>query len=197
VIEEMREKSYVAKAMQENKVRYVAKSPEMILQGLNEKQELVKGILGELKAMTGVSNTRPRVQIYEGLRSIRKMYEEMLRSQEVRFFSSLKQVKKYFSDLIAPFLNHPTLFVKDILVDDPVDREYVDKATGPNYQARFMPPFTLCSIDLAIFGNKVAISSVKKELISVVIESEEIASSLRALHEFVWEKATLLRKEAV
>src|SRR3989338_2859882 len=52
VIEEMREKGYVAKAMRERRVCFTAKSPDLILQALGEKQDLLKGVVGELKGMS-------------------------------------------------------------------------------------------------------------------------------------------------
>ncbi len=79
--------------------------------------------------------------------------------------------------------------MKNLLVDDPVDRGFAAAAKGPYNETRFMPATTPCSIDFAIFGNKIAICSVKKDLFSVVIESEDIATSLRALHELAWAAA--------
>ncbi len=186
VLEEMLQKGYAAKALKGKKVIYAAQNPQVLLGELNTKESLLANILGELAALSASPKTRPRIKVYEGIAEISRMYEEILRGSEVRFFSSLRAVKKYFHDFIAPFLNNPTLHVKDILVDDPINYKYVSEATGPNYQARFMPSSVNCTIDLAIWGNKVAISSIKQELFSVVIESEEIATSLRSLHELLW-----------
>ena len=55
-------------------------------------------------------------------------------------------------------------------------------------EARYIPadkfPFTC---DVAVYGNRVAISALRKNPIGVIIESEEIADSLKTIFNLAWE----------
>ena len=49
-------------------------------------------------------------------------------------------------------------------------------------------------IDGAIYGDQVAILSIKKELFAVVIESKEVADTFRSLFELAWKMSVPLEK---
>ena len=55
-------------------------------------------------------------------------------------------------------------------------------------EERFLPedkfPF---SSDITIYGDKVAIASLRGKLVGVIMESKEIASTLRSMFELGWE----------
>ena len=63
-------------------------------------------------------------------------------------------------------------------------------------EAKFVPkekfPF---SSDIAIYDNKVAISSLKGKLIGVIIESDSITKTLKSLFYLAWEAADKYQKD--
>ena len=51
------------------------------------------------------------------------------------------------------------------------------------------------AVDITIFSDRVAISSLKGKLVGVIIENREIASTLRSFFDLAWEAAERYQKE--
>ena len=49
--------------------------------------------------------------------------------------------------------------------------------------------------DIAIFGDKVRIATMKNKLMGIVIENKEIATTLKSLFDLAWKGVDLIKKD--
>lgn len=82
--------------------------------------------------------------------------------------------------------------VREIINFDPIDFEYAGKYHRKGiHDIRYLPktaPFHFLT-DNAIVENKIVITSLKKRLFVVIIESKEIVDTYRALFDLAWQGA--------
>lgn len=196
LLDRMTEQGYFAKTSKQGKVLYSAEKPEALLRALHAKEEMLQQAIPELSAIMSTASERPKITIREGRDGIEQVYAEIYENPEIKFFGSPKDIQRNFPEVLKKFeeiAKKKLTIVQDIVTTDPADLQYARKATAlPYYETRLLPKGLNISIDCAIFGNKVAIFSIKKDLFVVVIESKDVADSFRALHALAWQAATPL-----
>lgn len=195
VIDSLAEKGYFAKTQKQKKFLYLAEKPEALQRNLHNKEELLREAAPLLEAVMATAKDRPKIQIFEGLEGVKEVYGEIYESPEITFFGSIKDIQPLFADMLKKISNiskNKKPVIRDLLTSHPDDVAYAKKVIqeNENYEVRLLPPNLNFSIDCAIYGNKVAVLAVKKDLFAVVIESKDVADSLRALHSLAWQSAT-------
>lgn len=193
VLDELRGMGLIVKTTQKRRQLFVAENPDALLQSLKNKEKLLAEALPELAAIVATTKTRPKVTIYEGEEGIRRLYfGEMLNAPEIWWFGSVSDIDKRFHDVVVEATKLAKLRKikgRDILVDSPEDLAYARSVVSDTYEVRIMPKGIAVQIDCSIFGNKIAVIAVKKDLVAVVIESQEVADSFRTIHRLAWEGA--------
>lgn len=192
VLDALIEKGYVSKTQQRNKQLFIAEKPEILLNALQTKQEILQETMPMLQAIMATAKERPKITIFEGQEGLWQVYEEVFSSPEITFFGSIKDINRHFPEVIkkmAKLAQTKKPRVRDLLTSHPDDIAYAKQCISDVYEVRFLPPDLDFSIDCAIIGNKVAILAVKKDLMAVVIESKDVADSFKALHTLAWKSA--------
>lgn len=178
---------------------FSAESPERLVSLIAVQRKKAQAIEEELqKILPGLNNMfdsageKPRVRFFEGKEGLKAVQEEILRSK----ISSLENI--YPRD---DFLKIFSKKERELYVAERKKRKikartiYTGKEKTPfikesSTERRYVPydkfPF---SADVVIFGNKVAIGTYKGKLMGVIIESKEIASTLRLIFNLAWETA--------
>lgn len=197
VLDTLGNKGFVTKTYKKQKLLFVPEQPEALLRSMKQKEELLRGAMPELRALVSTTKTRPKISIYEWWEGIRSLYQEIITSPEVTYFGSVKDIKRYFPDVIDEIYRigkKQPIHARDILSNHPEDLEYARIVVSKTYEVRMLPPSLDFTIDCAIYGNKIAILAVKKDLFAVVIESKDVAGSFRSLHALAWKSALPLRR---
>ena len=199
VLEALQKRGVVTTIEKDKKVIFAAESPRALLrifrfqeQELKEKQEEFKKTLPELEALFNLATEKPTVKFFEGPEGIRAVYDDMIESGEkvIRDIYSLEyteQVKELLSkEEFDDFLKKR----KDLGV---TIRSIYTSDTGPyeGFQSagerRFVPkekfPF---SADILIYGDRVTLTTLKGKMISVIVQSKEIADTMRLVFELAW-----------
>jgi sugar-specific transcriptional regulator TrmB len=197
ILEQLYAKNFVVKTHHEKRAFYSAEKPDVILRSLKEKEELLGQALPLLHARMATSKTKPRIRIYEGKGGVEKVYDEIYASPSVCFFGALKNLSDEFvghTDKLKEIIRSKSINVRDLVTQDPKDLDFGFAALGRNYEARVVPKEFDLYTDGAIYGDQVAILSIKKELFAVVIESREVADTFRSLFELAWKMSMPLEK---
>jgi len=199
LLDKLAGQGYISKTYQANRLLYAAEAPEILLRTLRNKEETLRESLPLLQAIMASAKARPKISIYEGREGVWKVYEEIFSSPEITFFGCIKDINRYFADApkkVLALSRNKQSKVRDLLTLHPDDLAYAKEAVqdNPNYEIHFLPQGMYFSIDCAIFGNKIAILSVQKDLFATLIESKEVADSFRALHTLAWSAATPIEK---
>ena len=191
ILDSLAGKNLVSISGKEPTQEYAALSPFNLVEYLNtqaQKQkklaENAREILPELTSIYNVGD-RPRVFFYEGIAGLEHVYEDSLTSSGDIYSTSTYEemhetLPKYFSTYYERRAKKK-IFVHTFVADTPLARErkandkieYRDTSLVP--KDKFPVP-----TDIEIYDNKVMIASWKEKL-GIIIESVEIATTLRSV----------------
>jgi len=205
ILDSLTSKGLVRVSGKEPKQEYVAESPEKLGKYMHTEAEKhkslaseVEEILPELISLHKVGD-RPTVRFYEGLAGLEYVYDDTLNSKEDIYSTSTYEemhnaLPKYFSTYYARRVKKG-IFVRTFVADTPLARirKANDKA---EHRETFLVPqdkFALPT-DIEVYGNKVMFASWREKL-GVIIESEEIATTLRSVFKLALEQAKILDTE--
>ena len=193
VLETLIDKGLISKVPHKNSFHFAAEPPDKLLSMVYEHERSVQSILPSLKAIDNRSAIKPRVRFYEGREGLLHIYlNEIFQAGEIYFFASIKNwmsvLGKDLMDKFSAASKVKKTKIKELLNHDDRDTIYIKRYLSKLHQIRFLPKDfeNKFLFDCAIFKNKIAIVSLKKELFIIVIESEEVADSFRALFDLAW-----------
>lgn len=192
VLDSLADRGFVAKTAKGKKLLYTAEKPEALLRSIRTKEEILEEAMPMLRAVMATSKERPKIAIFEGKQSLEQVYSEIYTSPAILWFGSIRDINIHFPEepkKMARASKQRKIRVDDILTDSPEDIEYAKMVKSPNHKVRIMPKGMKAPIDFAIYGNKVAIFSIKKELFAVIIESQDVAESFKSFHKLAWQSA--------
>ena len=197
ILEQLYAKNYVIKTYHNKKAFYGAEKPDILLRSLQDKQLLLEQTMPLLQARMATSKIKPKIRIYEARSGIEQVYDEIYKSPSVCLFGSIKNLSEEFIgqvDKLKQIIKSKDIHVRDLLTEDPKDIDFGMASVGQNYEGRVVPNEFDLFTDGAIYGDQVAILSIKRELFAVVIESKEVADTFRSLFELAWKMSTPLEQ---
>ena len=177
-------------------LHYSALSIEKFKVLQEEKINRLESVMPEIKAWVKTIGDKPRVQFFEGTQGIQIALEDTLKQPQNGTILAFATAEGYYSQdqsFINSYLRRRIkkgITVRAIGPDIPVNREYLEKDKEQLRETRLVDPklypFTN---EIDIYQNKVAIMSLQGELLSVIIESESVAKTLRSIFELAWKGA--------
>jgi len=201
-VEELMKRGLIEKTETSKTTIYKASTPDRIVGELESRRKEAETLLPTLMSLYKSDPDKTRIQVLEGSAATKKVLEEALASmkddQEVLRFGStdiLKQGSEPAHKAWAKNVKTSKRHVREILGGSPADREYSSNAmykANPNHQIRVSKQ--VFENDNLIFGNKLAIFSIKNNLFVTVIEDEQIANSYRAFFNLAWQSAEELSR---
>jgi HTH-type transcriptional regulator, sugar sensing transcriptional regulator len=176
------------------KIKYFSPAdPAMLLKKIKDKEENIKLILPLLQNLYNSPNTKPFVRYFEGKEGIREMYEDSLRSckkgDEILAYVGedfLVHFPSYVNDYVERRAEKGVV-LRGIYKSNPEILKYMDKNDKQLRVAKVLAEkdFPVTN-ETNIYKNKVAIASYGREMFGMIIESEEIARSQKAIFELLW-----------
>lgn len=150
----------------------------------------------EMLSLIGSSKNAPRVRFYEGQDGFIEAQNDTLalpKGGEILayytgqgFYASSPEIpKNYIKNRIAKNIK-----VRAIGADTPETKIWSENDKAQLRESRMVPAELFpCENEINIYGNKISILSLTDEMIAVVIESESIANTQRAIFELAWRGA--------
>ena len=190
ILDDLKRRGLVTVLPKSKKAVFMAESPQQLIEQLNVHQKKLHEVLPVLQALQNRGKGRPGVRFYEGREALERMYvQEIYPTKKIHFFgSSILNFSRAFPGLVDKGLwqfKKNSTFVQEIVSNDNEDVEYTRANQTKNHQIRVLPRGNQFLSDNVIFGNKVAIVSLRS-LFMVVIESEEVAETYRTLFQLAW-----------
>lgn len=204
VLEALKKRGVVSAVEESKKSHFAPESPATLMRlfrmqerEVREKEEEFKKALPELDALFRSIGGRPVIRFFEGKEAINAVRTEILSSgtRDLLDIYSLDYVKEIKTILPpeeeAEFLKEReqkgirvrSLYTskegKSSEFKSKSDRRYIDHRRFPFY------------CDIVIFGSKIAITTLKGQIVSVIIESQEIADTLKSLFELAWDRGEI------
>jgi len=188
-----------------NKKRvFIADEPEKLLEGINQEEKnlqdkikqrkkIINSLLPQLKAIAKKTTEAPKVRFYEGLAGCWSIGEDFLKEKKDLFElgSSIKAFENVdVQESIRRITNRRRQIgkTKSYMITDKypeiVKRYFLKELDFREY--RFLPKEIKLDSYVIIYGDKVALLSTKKPLWGMIIESKEIAKTMKFLWDIAW-----------
>jgi len=173
--------------------------PERILVKLKEKEAELISVLPFLQNLYNSPKIKPKIQYFEGLEGIKEMYSDSLKSLtkggEILVYSGqdvIKNLQKYTNDYIKERIKKG-IWVKGIYKKTPELVDYMSKNQEQLRTAKLVEENIFpMNCEINIYANKISIASYGREMLGILIESEEIAKSQKAIFGLAWRGAESL-----
>lgn len=176
----------------------VAEDPQAFLDQKQSDLEQIQSLVPQLRLLLQTATGKPKILFYEGVEGIKKLYFDNLREkQPILEFVSLKKISSkiefHSSNYYIPQRIKRKIPIK-ILVSGATKSQSINLTTD-SYAFREVKnldenKFPI-PLDCYIYGDNVSFALYRKdsEPIGVIIRSKEIATTMRSLFNFIWEKA--------
>ncbi len=195
---ELVEKGLVIGDHRAYKESFVACEPDLILQKLEAKYRQVgrnsiafKEALPELRAAHQTTMTRPRVRTFEGKAGLVGVWKDILADpDEILLWTNQQSEGQVFNDgTHDQFITErmrKKISIRVLAVNNPEGQALVDSDSKSLRQTKLLPEGTTFTSETYIYGDKVAILDIGKNIFGVITENGQIAASQRAIFELTW-----------
>jgi|SRR3989338_1903424 len=181
--------SYVIK---ESKRYYHASPPEKLINILSEKKELIENILPELKSLHSTKQI-VNMETFEGKEGIKTFYQDILNTaKEFYVIGATGKAIEVLEFSYPHFLNK---FIKSNIKEKALanyDSKNIMEKTHPKkfLEIRYLPKENESYVTTIIYGEKVAIQSLQKENIYVIIIKDKLLSkTYKNYFDILWQIA--------
>lgn len=182
---------------EDKKTRWAALHPRYLVEYTQKKKRIVQELFPELEALYNLSEEKPKLQYFEGTDSLAELTTNIIREVKSRgellSFSAPGAASIYYST---------KEFIK--IAQERVDKQIMSKILIPSIEG--VPGYKIGEdwknwrhikiIDPArypikasfnIWNNKISVLTVKSQPIGVIIESKDVADTLRSIFNLVWD----------
>lgn len=177
---------------------YTPVHPQRLLEIARARERSIESALPELIALYNTPKEKPKIQVFEGPEGMRLLYQEMYDSisnkEEALWFTNIRALQEYMPYAVVEYkrmlrrIRNP--HIRELNYGDAVGVRWsheLRRLQGKNHVIRVLPEkHEYGSTDNLIFGNKLVIFSLKKDVFVIAIESAEIVKTYRALFEWAW-----------
>lgn len=197
MIESLTKRGLMSSFEKEKKRFFTAEPPERLRtlfhserRAIEEREHKLDDLMPELRALSGGTEL-PKVRFYEGAEGLEAIHEDLLKIKDidvVSIFSADDAQKVLHSEHIEPF--------RKKLLERKAKEKFIYTSSVPpsdipkEWEGRRVPkdkfPF---SGEVSTYGDRVALLSYRGKLVGVLIESKELAQTVRAIFELAWEAA--------
>ncbi len=180
---------------------FAPEPPEQLITLAEEKMNIARSVLPELRSIASAIAFKPKIRFYEGQDGVEKVFTESLAAKgEILGYTNLSNVTAFFPKFFTEY-THAKMRKK-------IKTRYLSPTTVES--VRVMDPFLpakhdpnlleillvnkdqfLFENEILIFNDSVGIVSLNKdELLGVIIDSPTFARTMKAVFDLAWLGAT-------
>lgn len=197
-LDSLMDKGLISTHEEGKKTFFAPESPDLLREliykqknAINAREEDLFKILPNLLAQFESAGERPLVRFFPGKHGISVAREEVLRmkgkdlcvlysSENMTKLFPERQLDGYTNRRMAMGIHSRAIYTEE---------EYFKSGTQNKLtEGRYLPDMHI-TIDIRIFDNKTALFALAGSQFALVIESEQMAASMRIIFNFLWEKA--------
>lgn len=200
ILEGLIKRSYVSELPDTKINRYVAAEPTKILNDLKNKTTDFKNLLPSLLAIYNKTTWKPKINYFEGKEGLISVFRQTESAKEAYYITNIKGVAEHLPAEVERWIDFfqnkspRTYKCQQILTDTKIDREFAKKSQGESVKFKFLPKDSTLDMDISLFDNKVALTSLKDHLFIVVIESKALYNSMKTVFDLLWQQGLTLEK---
>lgn len=194
VLERLIQKGFISTYTQK-KVRYFAATdPDIVKSDYRQKYMNFKAALPDFRRLHG-KTSHPRVRYYEGIDAIKKIYLDTLTAKsEILNYADSKSIRDHWPAYDEDYVKERVkqkIYLRGIAPRDEYGEAVVTENKKNYREIRLVDPGEFSFVnEINIYDDKVSITSFGKEdVLGMIIESQEIADTQRAIFTMAWEFA--------
>jgi len=195
ILGELIKKGLVMRIPREKKQLFVAKPPEEFFAMAEERLKLARKALPELITMAESNTVKVRTLFYEGVNGVKdSLYyrkDEMKGKEIVGFYATAEDASVELMEIFSPYpenLKKAGIGMKVITPEHESTKQFVD-INSQNYSEVKIVSKDLYSGKVSLEAGDTFVRVILfKQLQSVVIESPELAHSVKQIFDIVWSK---------
>ena len=197
ILEDLKKDGIVNETTKEGVKYYGVISPDILLKQMEQKYESFKDKVPELLAMAEKFGTKIKVQFFEGLEGLKKMYNDLLTSKDEDIHAFLGReytnptLRTYFDKEFIPQRVRNKINAKVILSDSKESNEYKDLHTKNRLTETMVIKYKnpQPGTEINIYGkNKIAIAMRSPdEMMGIIIHSQKLHDTLLNIFTLIWE----------
>ena len=194
----MMEQGLLSETMVGKRRYFLAGDPQILLEKKQVEIDQLEKLIPELRILLLASTTKPKIIFYQGIEGVKKIYLDNLREKKPTLnFIGLEninpEIDKYAQHYYIPRRIKYGITI-DIIISGIIRSPFMHLKTDPyalrkvkTVDAKKFP----IPLDAYIYGDNISFSLWREdsEPIGVIIRSKEIATTMRSLFNFIWEKA--------
>lgn len=191
VFEDLKEKGLVSTFRKKKVNYYSAESPKKIINQTEEKINLFKQAMPQFEAIYNSAKIKPSVRFYQGVQGMKQILEEILvEAKEILGFTSAEDhfivLGNYWPDFVKRRIKLK-IPVRSIITESVKAHERKKLGLQELRRVKIIPARYQHHGLIMIWGKKIAMFSFKKEMMAIVVESEELAQTQRMFFNFTWD----------
>jgi sugar-specific transcriptional regulator TrmB len=173
--------------LKKDKAHYSVSDPEIILEKINRQKSIAEKIMPELRSLHYSGHNKPKVRFYDSYEGILIIQMEMLKeAKEILAIISAQDVKEdYFADFVKERIKKG-IPIRAIFRNSKDAQDYKKNDKISLRVSKVVDMQNDFSSVEYMWGNKVAILSLKNDVAVTIIESEEIYKIHRAMFDSIW-----------
>lgn len=210
ILESLLKRGLVSEYNGSNVKYFTAVSPEYLLnyvekqrRDLTSHQRELEQFLPQFNSLSNPYSLNPKVRFYEGMEGIERVMNDTLTAQtslacyvKIDAWFSRQDTRDYITWYGKQRVHAKKIPIRGISVDTAMSRKYLEQ-DYPEIRDHSMSHFRWLPQDIQdftneinVYDNKMAIACLgKNELLGIIIESESIAHTQRAIFESAWRTA--------
>ena len=201
MIESLMQHGLMSSFQKGKKMLYTAEKPDRLNRIVHkerdvvkEKEETIKRILPDLDSICAAAGDRPKVSFYEGEEGLEAMRETIF-SSKAKDMEDVVSMDDLRNQLPEEYRNRHNKRLEKRKIKGralyTADSEYTPPENLKGlweYKMLSKEKFPMHG-ELTVYGDKVAMISLKGKLVGVIIESKEMALMVRTMFELAWKQA--------
>lgn len=173
---------------------YLPQDPEALVHMAELKKRSAESLANDLRGIFSLQKNKPRIQYYEGLEQVKKIYLETLSAKKIYGLGSTKLLSDLSPELYTYYLKQ--IKDKSIVFHDILSSP--SKAKGAPemkeilkamYEAKFLPPeYGDQPTDLLVWQDSIALITLEEPIFGTVITSPLIAKTFAIIFDVMWQR---------
>lgn len=197
ILDRLMQKGFVHQSNKHNVTYFSSVDPKLMLNQLTSRKhdledriENLRRSIGRFEKIKCDYPQKPTVLFYEGEAAIQNIMEDTLNAKEdVRAYASLQELTNLLPNYFPGYYKRRTqkgIFIKAIYPTSELSYKHKLRDPMENRVSRLIPPEFNFHLDILIYDNKVAITSLKDKF-GLLIKSRSMANAQKKIFDIIWE----------
>lgn len=195
VISELKGKRLFSETKLKGKRLFTAADPNTLKVMMNDQQRVLDTIFPALRGLSNSISSKPKVYYYDTIPEIREAYSAGIDEpvDEVLDIIAVDLIQKLGVDWADAFVQKRKrmgISNRVIMNNNTADLvAYWEKRDEDDMRVtKQLPPEKNFEVGIAVFGNKIFLTSLEEETTGVLIESEKISHAIRTMFDLIWDE---------